>query len=106
MQQLAFLSPALIVLVAVNILPVFYTIATSFQSLHLAYPGRNKFIGLGNYISILQDSRFWNSLGLTLTYVAGCLTIELIRLHIALLLAEANKGGVGFIEASCSYPSS
>ncbi|NLJ86407.1 MAG: sugar ABC transporter permease [Firmicutes bacterium] len=104
MQQLAFLSPALIVLVAVNILPVFYTIATSFQSLHLAYPGRNKFIGLGNYISILQDSRFWNSLGLTLTYVAGCLTIELILAFcIALLLAKQTKG-VGFIRGVLLLP--
>lgn len=104
LQQLAFLSPALIVLITVNIVPVFYTIVTSFQSLHLAYPARNKFIGLGNYISIFHDSRFWNALGLTLTYVVGCLSIELVLgFCIALLLAKQVKG-VGLIRGILLLP--
>ena len=104
LHQLAFLSPALIVLITVNIVPVFYTIVTSCQSLHLAYPGRNRFIGLANYVSVFQDSRFWNSLWLTVTYVAGCLTIELVLgFCIALLLAKQTKG-VGFIRGILLLP--
>lgn len=99
-----FLSPALIVLIAVNIVPIFYTLITSLQSYHLAYPNRRSFVGLENYLSILQDERFWNSLKLTLLYVVGCLTVELILgFCIALLLAK-QKRAVGFIRGVLLLP--
>ena len=104
MQRMAFLSPALFVLITVNLVPIIYTIVTSLQSYHLAYPHKRRFIGLGNYIEIFSDDRFWNSLRITIQYVVGCLSIELLLgLGIALLLARQKKG-VGFIRGVLLLP--
>ena len=47
-------SCPLFVLITVNLVPIVYTIVTSLQSYHLAYPHKRSFIGLGNYIEIFQ----------------------------------------------------
>lgn len=103
-QRLAFLGPALVVLITVNVIPIFYIIATSLQNYHLAYPSRRGFVGLQNYLSVFSDDRFWNSLKITLGYVAGSLSIELVLgLGIALLLARQIKG-VGTIRGFLLLP--
>lgn len=103
-QQLTFLSPALLVLIVVNIVPIFYTFITSFQHRHLALPHRDAFVGLENYIALLQDDRFWNSVQKTLAYAGGSLGFELLlAFPIALLLANQKKL-VGFLRGILLLP--
>jgi len=59
---LGMLAPTAIVLFAVTIIPALYLVGTSFTSLTLSRPDSLAFIGLGNYIKMLQDERFLNSL--------------------------------------------
>jgi multiple sugar transport system permease protein len=104
LQNAAFLFPSLCVLMTVNIIPIVYTVYTSFRYHHLAYPHRQAFIGLSNYISIFSDDRFWNSLQLMMKFMLGSLSIELILgMCIALLLARETRG-IGLIRGVLLIP--
>lgn len=69
---LFFLAPALILLLVFTILPIFTTVflsLTNFNIYSLADWSRAKFIGIGNYAKLLQDSLFWKSLFNTFYFV-------------------------------------
>ena len=96
--------PALVILIAVNTVPIIYSVVTSFQDYYLPFAQKRHFIGIGNYLSILRDDRFWSSAGLTVSYVTICLTIELVLgCSVALLLSE-QKRGIGFIRGVLLLP--
>lgn len=63
---LAFLLPALLLLVVFRIAPVVVSIAGSFYGQNLR--GVIRFRGLENYTEIFADPAFWNSLGNTLVF--------------------------------------
>ncbi len=89
-----FIAPALLTLAATFLYPLVYNLWLSLHSYNLAelYLGI-RFVGLGNYVDILQDAYFWsafrNSALLTLT----CLALELpIGMTLALILQERVRG--------------
>lgn len=99
-----FLAPALLVLFAVNIVPVIYTAVTSLQNYHLPFPQRRAFVWFENYVDILSDERFWNSLKITIMYVSICLVLQLvIGCFVALLLMQ-QKRFVGLIRGIILLP--
>jgi multiple sugar transport system permease protein len=56
------LTPSLVLLTAITIIPIMYLIGTSFTSWDLSRPGSLQFTGFENYIRIFtRDPRFWNS---------------------------------------------
>ncbi|MBI4637887.1 MAG: sugar ABC transporter permease [Candidatus Rokubacteria bacterium] len=57
----AFLAPALVVLVVVTLGPLLYLVATSLTPLDLTRPHSFRFVGLENYHNLVTDDRFWNS---------------------------------------------
>jgi multiple sugar transport system permease protein len=63
-----FLAPALIVIAAVALYPILNVLYLSLHRKLLIF-GIHRFIGLENYAYLLQDSRFWRSLGNTLYFV-------------------------------------
>ena len=85
--KIFFLSPALITLAVVLILPVLYGVRNSFYQINLAkvYEGE-KFIGFGNYIKALSDIYFTHSLLVSLTTTFFIVALELV---IGLFLALA-----------------
>jgi ABC-type sugar transport systems, permease components len=54
-----FIWPALIVVLAISIFPLIYSLTTSFMSFRLVPPTPPRFVGLDNYWSLLQNERFW-----------------------------------------------
>ena len=71
------------------IFPFLYSLVLSFERWDLAsFDIKRKFIGFDNYIGVLRDPEFWNSIWRTLIYVFSVVGIEvLLGLVIALLLA-------------------
>jgi multiple sugar transport system permease protein len=55
----AFIWPAVLVVLAVSIFPLIYSLTTSFMSFRLVPPTPPRFVGLGNYAELLQQPRFW-----------------------------------------------
>jgi len=81
------IAPTALFALAMTVLPLGYSLLTSLQT----YPlGRAPvFVGVQNYRNLLQDSSFYSSLGITLTFAIAATAIEFILgLTLALLLKE------------------
>ena len=86
-----FLLPWLIGLVVITIGPMLASLYLSFTDYSLIQAP--EWVGLDNYLRMLQDSRLHNSLRVTFTYVFVSTPLQLIvALGIALLLNEGMKG--------------
>jgi len=63
------LTPSLILLTLVTLLPIIFLIATSFTSWDLSRPNSLQFIGIDNFKQLLTtDGRFWNSVQVQVKY--------------------------------------
>jgi multiple sugar transport system permease protein len=82
------LSPALIIVFAVLIFPILYSLYVSLFDWPLsAGMGVRRFIGLENYTDLAKDPEFWNSLRLQLGFIFIAIPLELfIGFVVALLL--------------------
>ncbi len=91
-----YVLPATIVLASLVIFPIGYGFLLSFIRWNWAAGEYSSptFIGIANYIKILSDSYFWNSLWHTLYFTVGAVTIELLLGFVcALLLNQVIRGG-------------
>ena len=89
---LVFMLPSLIALMMVLAVPLAYSLVTSFFNTNLKHPGLGDFVGLQNYIEVLQDQYFMKSVGTTLFFTVGVVVIEfLVGLTISLLLNNIQK---------------
>lgn len=83
---LLFVFPALLVICAILIFPVFFSLYLSFTDRTLLYLREPKFVGLMNYSSVVSDKLFWHSLRLQLIFMALAIPIELILGFLVALL--------------------
>jgi multiple sugar transport system permease protein len=85
------LMPAVIVLAALTLYPFLYSI---YISLFNFRGGRQaEFAGLGNYIRLLSDGQFWNSLWVVLRFTILAVGLELVLgLALALFFSKEMRG--------------
>lgn len=85
------IAPTIITLVLVSLVPFIYTI---FMSLHEVKYGRiGDFSGFANYLNVLSDPRFWNSLKVAGLFVLIAVPIEfMVGLAGALVLNQRIHG--------------
>ena len=60
--KLMFLLPGLLVLIAIIIFPLLFTLRVSFSSWDVITPGLD-WLGIKNYLRVFADTRFWESMG-------------------------------------------
>lgn len=85
-SKLLFISPGLIVLIAIILFPLLFTIRVSFSGWDVAQPGLD-WVGAENYVRLFTDRRFWESFGRLALMAAGSVAIEyLLGFGLALLL--------------------
>lgn len=63
-----FILPSIIILIIFWMIPLIASLIMSFMNIDLFF-SRSDFVGLLNYINMLDDSRFWNSLYNTLRFM-------------------------------------
>ncbi len=81
-----FLAPAVIMLVCISIIPIGYSFYLSFQSYNLAMPASTiHFVGLKNYIEMLTNQNFLDSIEWTLVFA---LVVVVIETSLGLLIAS------------------
>ncbi|HEV7236150.1 MAG TPA: sugar ABC transporter permease, partial [Ktedonobacteraceae bacterium] len=88
---LVLLVPSLILLIGVIFYPVFNTVLLSFQSLNLAEPFLNHWVGLENYAKILTNPvfDFWHSVGFSALFsITSTIIAFVIGFAFALLLNQ------------------
>ena len=86
-----FSAPALIFFVVFTIYPLLYGFVISLYQWNGV--GKKTFIGLGNYVGLIQDSAFWAALQHNIIYAVGVVTGRVvIGLLLAILLTRKMKG--------------
>ena len=85
-------APSLLLIFALAIYPLIYTLFISFTELNMV-TGETQPKGLENYIQALTSGEFWNSIWVTLVFTFLSLIIQLpLGLLVALLLNQEFKG--------------
>jgi multiple sugar transport system permease protein len=82
-ESYAFLSPTIILLFVLMIVPIVMVIGYSFQD-NVILNKSPEFVGIGNYVEILSTPRFWKATGNTILF-----TVTSVVAHLVLGLAFA-----------------
>jgi multiple sugar transport system permease protein len=90
---ISLLGPALVLLLLTTTAPLIYLVWTSLQRIDLGMPWLTGFAGLGNYLKMGDDPRFWNSLLLTFVYTGSTVVLQVVvGLSLALLVMQLPRG--------------
>jgi multiple sugar transport system permease protein len=73
-----FISPAVMVLAALNLFPFFYALWMSFYKIGLAARAQPKWVGLGNYEQAIHDDRIWSATVSSGIFVIGAVFVEIV----------------------------
>lgn len=88
-----FLWPAVLVVLAIAIFPLIFSLANSFMSLRLVPPRPAKFVGFENYIDLLTNERFWQVVKTTSLISFTSVAFQfIIGFAIALALVKKVRG--------------
>ena len=97
-------APSLLVIFGVTLWPI---ISTFFLSFFIAPTGLNQartFVGLGNYISMLRDQTFWETIGRTLYFTGVSVSLELLLGMAIAQLIHSHPWGWKFLRFSLIIP--
>jgi len=97
-------APSLLVIFGVTLWPI---ISTFFLSFFIAPTGLNQartFVGFGNYISMLQDQAFWETISRTLYFTGVSVSLELLLGMAIAQLIHSHPWGWKFLRFSLIIP--
>jgi ABC-type sugar transport system permease subunit len=90
---LALTIPTIIAIFGVTMIPFISSLWLSLNRRDAGRPQMDAFVGLGNYVKLLQDDRFLSSLRITLAFSLTSVVLELVLgVAIALVLNQQFKG--------------
>lgn len=90
---LLMISPSMLVLMLVTTVPLLVLIGMSFFTIELTQAWRNGWTGFDNYVRMVNDGRFWHSVGITAIYTTTTVVLQVvIGLALALALSGAFPG--------------
>src|SRR6201996_3800551 len=89
-----FVAPTVLLLVAINIFPLLWTIQLSFTNYRANRPNAPlRYVGLDNYRDILSDPDVWHAMQATAHFVLWSIVLEmLIGFGLALLINRRFRG--------------
>jgi len=89
-----FIAPTLIILLAINIFPLIWTIYLSFTNYRVNRPNKDvEFVGLRNYERILSDGDIWITMQATAHFLVWTIVLQvLIGFTIAYLINKKFRG--------------
>lgn len=95
-HPLPWLLPLVAILLVFTVYPFFYNVWLSFHEFVPRSRGL-EYVGFANWAHLLNDGRFWQSLGVTFAYFAISLSLELVLGMAIALLLDSEGGGLGFL---------
>lgn len=89
-----FIAPTIIILLAINIFPLMWTIYLSFTNFRVNRPNNSvEWVGLQNYQRILGDSDIWNTMQATAHFLIWTIALQvLIGFTLAYLINKKFRG--------------
>jgi multiple sugar transport system permease protein len=100
---LLFVLPSMLNFIVFRYLPIFWAINTSLWDYSLL-AGFRRFLGLGNYIELMNDKAFWQSLWITLKYLLIYVPITIILALALASFVNQKRPGVNFLRAVIFIP--
>lgn len=90
----AFLMPTVLLILALSVFPLLFSLALVFLSWDLSrLEGGIRFAGLQNFVTLINDTRFWNTARVTVIFVLGSVSLQyFLGLGLALLLNQDIRG--------------
>lgn len=86
---IGFVTPTVLIIALILIYPIAQSIVLSFGQSSIDGSTPYQFVGLKHYGALMQDARFWNALGVTFTFTALSIPLELcLGIGLALLMNE------------------
>ena len=93
---LLFISPWIIGFVAFTAIPMIATFVFTFTNINLAQAEPLRFVGLDNYVAMINDAQTWQSLGNTILFAALAIPVAVITpFLVALFLSSPRLRGAG-----------
>src|SRR5690554_211536 len=87
----SFLAPSFILTVVLGLYPIAWVMRYMFYN-YKGY-GEERFIGLDNFLRILHDQQFWDSVQTTFIYAGGKIIVSLpLALILAVVLNQSLRG--------------
>jgi ABC-type sugar transport system permease subunit len=98
------LAPSLLIIIGVTLWPIIYTFILSFLDAPTGIHQARTFIGLGNYLVILKDQTFWETVGRTMYFTGVSVGLELILGLAVAQLIHSHPPGWKFLRFSLIIP--
>ena len=84
-----YLIPGLVFLIGIDLVPLIYSVGVSLFNWWLVRPQEIRFLGLGNYLTLVADPAFRRAVVVTAVFTVGSVLVELFAgLGLALLFAQ------------------
>jgi len=99
-----FIAPSLVVILGITLWPIIYTFLLSF---FVAPTGINQvrtFVGLGNYLTLIRDPTFWETIGRTLHFTIVSVGLEMVLGLAVAQLIHAHPPGWRVLRFSLIIP--
>jgi multiple sugar transport system permease protein len=97
-------APALIAMLVVTAYPMAYALWLSLFRYDLRFPGERQFIGLENYLSVLNSQAWWQALFNTLVITVGSVSLELVLGFVLALVMHRTPIGRRVVRTSLLVP--
>jgi multiple sugar transport system permease protein len=104
---LALISPTLLIVLAIVVLPLLWAILMSFQRLRLIEIGRADLfrpLTLANFERVLASEQLWNSMAITLVYTVGSVVLSITLGLIAAMAVRKPFRGRTLVRAAFLLP--
>ena len=99
-----FMVPTILLMAIVLAYPLLYALQISFAKFDLMTFGPGKFVGFDNYIKVLKDYRFWDSLRVTMVYLSWTMPIQIVLGFGIAYLINADWWGRPIVRATFIIP--
>ncbi len=96
--------PALLLMGIIVVFPIGYNLVMSLHEWNLAGGSGMEFIGFKNYLALLEDGRFWNSLKVTAVFTIGALGGQVIIGTLLALFFHREFKGKALVKAIFLFP--
>ena len=100
-----FMTPSLLVMLALMVFPLLTSIWLSMQYMTFRNINTPEFVGLANYVEVFKDQKFWNAFSFTMTFIAIAVPMQVFSgFLIAVLLDQVSRHIRGIYIAAFLMP--
>ena len=96
--------PSLVVILGVTLWPIIYTFILSFFHAPTGINQTRTFVGLGNYLDMIHDQTFWETIGRTMYFTVFSVGLEMVGGMAVAQLITSHPWGWKFLRISLIIP--